>query len=201
MRPTTQERARMLAQLFDQFGEPATMDELGDWLVQGVESVSQAKVATLWWRVRYNAHASNTHGCPIRGETNWTVKDSLPTGYPAMTGRIYICYDSGPGWYNDWDHPSSEPLNLCSIDTGSGGSGGHPSLVPMDVMANYSSVSGPHPHHYSWEVRIWLDDFPKLAKWVERQHLISGLAENQIAPLLHTYVYSEGHSLRVAEHA
>lgn len=93
----------------------------------------------------YDAHASNTHGAPRGGVTNWeraaTDKSGkpLPTGYPAWTGRIEftITGEKSPTHY--W---SSDVMKKLGIHTGSGG-----------------GISG---NRYGFGVTFWADDWPTL---------------------------------------
>lgn len=94
--------------------------------------------------VKYTHHASNTHSCPLDGVENFRKEKGKPTGYPALAGRISFEYVKEPSSF------ASDIFSwggIIGINTGSGGSG-----------------SG---NTYSYDVKLWLDDFPKIKQRVE----------------------------------
>lgn len=94
--------------------------------------------------VRYKDHASNTHSWPLDGVENFRGEKGKPTGYPALHGRISFEYVKEPSSF------ASDIFSwggIIGVNTGSGGSGGRDT--------------------YSYDVTLWLDDFPKIKQKVE----------------------------------
>ena len=94
--------------------------------------------------VKYVEHASNSHSCPLNGVENFRKEQSKPTGYPALAGRISFEVD-----YLTMSRSHHSPFNktgIHGINTGSGGLRGNT---------------------YSYDVTLWLDDFPKIKQNVE----------------------------------
>ncbi len=94
--------------------------------------------------VRYKDHASNTHSWPLDGVENFRGEKGKPTGYPALTGRISFEYVKEPSGFGSdifsWG-------GIIGVNTGSGGSGSR--------------------NTYSYDVSLWLDDFPKIKEKVD----------------------------------
>ena len=94
--------------------------------------------------VKYTHHASNTHSCPLDGVENFRKEQGKPKGYPALHGRISFEYVKEPSSF------ASDIFSwggIIGVNTGSGGSGGR--------------------NTYSYDVILWLDDFPKIKQKVE----------------------------------
>lgn len=99
----------------------------------------------------WSNEVSNSHSCPLDGETNWgggRDKDKVPRSYPGWRGTIdYVLSADPPGFSSDY---FSEPH--CGIHTGSGGSGS----------------KGRHSCHY--ELRLYASDWPKMAEEHYKNH-------------------------------
>jgi hypothetical protein len=110
--------------------------------------------------MQWSDRVSNSHSCPINGTTNWDCDDTLPTGYPGFNGRIALRFDRSPtGFSTDVLHGS------CAH----GGSGGwRPSVkVWKDVSRRATDANLPG-HYTEYELRIYVEDFPKLARHMEQ---------------------------------
>jgi hypothetical protein len=87
--------------------------------------------------MRYTDTASNSHSAPIGKRTNWGGNEKgVPRGYPGFCGKIIIYHNNMHSGF-----AISGLLNEIGLVTGSGG-GGH--------------------SEYSYDVTIWLDDWPLL---------------------------------------
>lgn len=88
--------------------------------------------------LRWSSHVSNSHSCPLNGVTNWCNSyDDRPTGYPGWQGRIkFKTTCEIPGFM-------SALFKNTGINLGSGGGGGQ---------------------YYTYDVSIFVDDWPKLRK-------------------------------------
>jgi len=97
--------------------------------------------------VGYNAFASNSHRCPDKGVMNWEGRrgdPAKPTSYVGWTGNISGCLTREKK--NNYSYPYSEALKIVGLKTGSGGGGNE---------------------RWSYEVTIFLDDWPGLKHEVE----------------------------------
>jgi hypothetical protein len=103
--------------------------------------------------LRWSNEVSNTHSCPRNGVQNWGRKLDKPTGYPGWTGRL--------AWKVKWPKEFQHyylggdlfdgPRSL--IHTGTGGGGGW--------VNGYQS--------FSYDVKIFADDWPGLSRHYEKQ--------------------------------
>ena len=107
--------------------------------------------------LRYEEQTSNTHACPRNGTTNWGHQNkNAPRGYPGFAGRINYALTvpkSFDGWFADF----SDTLKQFGIHTGSGGVG---NIGPKDSDM------------YSYDVKVFIDDFPGINTHVEEVHKI-----------------------------
>lgn len=91
--------------------------------------------------VRYHSNASNSHSSPMSEVSNFSRKPELPTGYPALVGRVRFKYECS---HNYLKRIGSDILRF--INTGTGG----------------GSV-----FNQGYDVTLWLDDFPLIKRQVE----------------------------------
>lgn len=107
-----------------------------------------SELGELSFKVRYEANSSNSHSCPINGVTAWGSQRREPgaiLGYPSLSGQIKFIYKNSKHKLDIFDS-----CGIRGISTGSGGGGG--------------SVS-----YSSYDVNIWLDDFPLLKEKIEKE--------------------------------
>jgi hypothetical protein len=65
------------------------VEDLPDMLVDKAYEFFNIKVRNLIIKVRYSGGVSNSHGCPLDGETNWGGrKKDVPRSYPGWIGSI-----------------------------------------------------------------------------------------------------------------
>lgn len=161
--------------------EPKTMDELGHAVINYINSTpirlrtknrpAMARVTGLHWQVAYSDEISNSHACPLSGVTNWCGRHSdRPESYKGFIGRIWVRLRE----YTDiW---ASELLQQALIHTGTGGGGAYSGPweeVSTAYWKHYGHKKSPEgfiqPSIYSWDVKIFTDDWPEIAKSIERQ--------------------------------
>ena len=134
----------------------------------------------------YSDKVSNTHSCPENGITNWYGKPELPHGYPGWKGRIWIFELHRPRSQLSW---ITDDVRAVRVWSGSGGAGLYDhhqvnNTIYQKIRELYQVDMAPRMkelcefwnsrkrtiHAYSFECRIYLDDFPELFK-DERQKL------------------------------
>lgn len=97
--------------------------------------------------VKYHNHTSNSHSAPIGKPSNFSRKDGVPTGYPALSGRVVFHYSADP-------KDKAVGGSICRfINKGTGGGGG-------------KSKKG--DYCVTYDVKLWLDDFPKIKGSIEK---------------------------------
>lgn len=96
------------------------------------------KLLSVKLKGRFSDHISNSHSAPIGKPQNWGRKPGVPTGYPGWQGDI--------SWQLDGEYQSfgSDVMRNTGINTGSGGSRGE--------------------HGFSYDMKLFLDDWPGLAR-------------------------------------
>jgi len=156
--------------------DPATLDELAECVVAVVNSQVSEPVVGFAWDLVYSDLVSNSHSSPEGLVENWLGKPHLPRGYPGFTGRVWIRYGEEPESFG------SDPFRLTLTHPGTGGAGsyGGPwSGVNAIRFHRYGhkQVADAYPeiHCYSWDYRLYLEDWPGIADWVERQEIWSRL--------------------------
>jgi hypothetical protein len=159
--------------------EPVDMDDLGKCCIAVLNSQSadcfketkrKVKVVGLQWEVEHSMSVSNTHVCPLDGVTNWGGdKDNAPRGYPGWQGRVWVRYAERVESFGNgpWDKTITHP--------GTGGWGGY-SGPWEEIYSLWFKKYGyaksrkkikdmyPEPQVYSWDFKIFDQDWPHLAK-------------------------------------
>jgi hypothetical protein len=123
----------------------------------------------LYFKVSYIENASNSHSCPIGGVTAWGSQrreEGVILGYPALNGRIKFIYKKNNHKLDIFDR-----CGIRGVSTGSGNGGG---------SVNYSS----------YDVNIWLDDFPLLKEKIEKEQQAISDHERLISKQHNIYVSS-----------
>lgn len=103
----------------------------------------------------HKLEASNSHGAPSIGVTNWTRENHLPVGYSGLYGRLEFAYL--PGKHNIFP---SRHFDNTGIYLGSGGGG-----IKMNPL------TGMEFHSFSCSATIWLDDWVGIANGDLFDHL------------------------------
>jgi len=152
--------------ILDIFGhEPATLDELGD-CVRAVINHSGLLCVGLQWDIRYSDTVSNTHDAPMSGIINFGNRDGKPTSYPGWLGRVWVRYAKYPKSFG------SDPFRRTLTYTGTGGFGSYNGPWERIAKTYYQrhtlkkqKVDYAQPAIFSWDYRIFADDWPVLMMW------------------------------------
>lgn len=131
-----------------------------------------SELGDLQFKVRYEANSSNSHSCPIGGVTAWGSERREPgavLGYPSLSGQIKFIYKKYKHKIDIFG--SFRHHGILGISTGTGGGGG---------SSSYSS----------YEVNIWLDDFPLLKEKIEKEQQAVSYHERLISEQHNIYVSS-----------
>jgi hypothetical protein len=157
--------------------DPATLDELAECVTAVINSQLADPVVGFAWDLVYSDLVSNSHSSPEGLVENWLGKPHLPTGYPGFTGRVWIRYGGTP---KSW---GSDPFRLTLTHPGTGGAGSYSGPwagVSASRFHRYGhrQVQDAYPeiHCYSWDYRFYLEDWPGIAAWVEKQQMMSLLS-------------------------
>lgn len=121
--------------------------------------------------VRYEANSSNSHSCPIGGVTAWGSQrreEGAVLGYPSLSGKIKFSYKTNKNKLDIFG--SFRHHGILGISTGSGGGGGKDGS--------------------SYEVYIWLDDFPLLREKIEKEQQSCEAHKRLISEQLDVYIDS-----------
>lgn len=160
-------------------GEPQTFDELCECVIQVVnhyECRREPKNQLIGFACRYsyNRQVAATHSAPLGHRINW----QSPEKFPALTGRVWLRYA---------DQQRSELGGVALVHTGTGGFGGYSG--PWEGAAyHYYGLFGYEKHKdqfhrpmiYSYDSKIWLEDWPGIASDIEHEILTSCLKAQDI---------------------
>lgn len=182
---TTSRRKQHILKVFGK--EPSTPEELAQCIIKVIESQFNSsfgsskagkhyKVLGLAWNITFSESVSNSHNAPEGYPTNWSSKKSLPKGYPGWEGRVWIRYaDHCRGFGSD-----PFPATLSHTGTGGGGDYNGPWAKIANKVYKYNRQKKekfhPEPALYSWDYKIFLNDWPELVKWVEKQQIWAELS-------------------------
>ena len=169
--------------------EPSTLDKLAQCTIAvtnaNAELVRQEiRVVGFSWNIIYSDNVSNSHNAPLGGTTNWGGSDKdRPNGYPGFAGRVWIRYSRTPsGW-------GSDGMNGTLVHTGTGGGGSYSgpwTYIATQRHKKYvaekacrSKLFVKQCACYSWDCKIFVNDWPLLADTVSKQHMIDLLKTNE----------------------
>lgn len=157
--------------------DPATLDELAECVVAVINSQLADPVVGFAWDLVYSDRVSNSHSSPEGLPENFGGRSDLPRGYPGFTGRVWIRYSGKP---KSW---GSDPFRLTLTHPGTGGAGSYSGPWAAICAARFHryghrQVADAYPeiHCYSWDYRLYLEDWPGIANWVEKQQMMSLLS-------------------------
>lgn len=165
------------AKNFERYGEPQNLDELAHHVIQVISASNP--VVGFSWDIRYSTRVSNSHAAPIQGHQNFMASDDLPRGYPGWAGRVWIryAYDG----LSDWPGPGSDPFYRTNTHTGSGGFGDYNGPWGELVEIHYKNRDAldvvERPSVFSWDYRIYEQDWPAVSAWREKQEAWCTLAD------------------------
>lgn len=101
---------------------PTNIESVLDGLHLYLTKYHKIPLVDLTVELLYSAQVSNSHCCPMHGETNFARNNELPKSYRGYIGSMSIMYDLGKR-----KHPTkydmSTLLRACGLHTGTGGGG------------------------------------------------------------------------------
>lgn len=179
-------REQIKDKIVKQFGEPKSLDELALTVIRVIETYSEtprarpkARVVGFAWDIHYG-DVSNTHECPVGGETNWGGRDEdKPQSYPGWRGRVWIRYaNERKGGFGF----GSDPFRITLTYPGTGGWGDYDGPFKKISTARFRRYGHrhdpecyPEPQIYSWDYRFFAADWPGLSDWREREIVLAAL--------------------------
>ncbi len=164
------------------FGEPATMEELfyttikviNRQLANSKREKKDNRVLGLAWTVSRSDHMRNSHNCPINGVTNFSTMENTTKakGYPGYSGRVWVRYAHKPHSFG-----ASDLFHYALSYPGTGGSGSYSGPWRLVSSAwfrskHLSDRNIPEPILYSWDYKIWEDDWPLIAENYSKRRMI-----------------------------
>ena len=142
------------------------IETLVDHIVSEVNKKSQRKLVGLQLELSWCDRVSNSHNAPIGKRTNFTRDPGFPSGFPGWSGRAWARY------LKDGDGFASDPFSGTGLHTGTGGFGSYNG--PWESLAHsvfknrsrlwptVSKYSQVEPQIYSWDCRVFAEDFPEI---------------------------------------
>lgn len=148
--------------------EPSTFDELCEAIIATINHNNPGILVGLSFDLQYSTSVSNSHDAPHNGVTNWSGQNkSAPLYYRGLVGRIwYRLSRKNPGF-------SSNLFGCTMVHTGTGGGGGYNG--PWEKVSNYeynlrrSNCRVDDLYIFSFDCRIFLDDFPALDNEINKR--------------------------------
>lgn len=133
-----------------EFLETFHPSKLKEYINEYLEKFGVAPFEELSYSLHYSNNVSNSHECPRRGVTNWGGRDqNKPTSYPGFKGLITGKYNSDNHTISEYCSSFPRKVKIPGIHSGSGGGG---------------------EGGFSYELKIFLDDFPNFKKEFEDRH-------------------------------
>ena len=132
--------------------------------------------------MRYSPTVSNTHSCPRNGVENFMRHADKPTSYPGLIGRTWIRTSGQRGREFNNAYDELEKQRLFQGTGGVGSYNGPWSLInfvshqvrnnntlyyTLDLKSFKDHIIC--PDIYSWDSKMFFDDFPGLQEAVETQ--------------------------------
>lgn len=167
------------------YGEPTTLEQLFEIVRLEIDNQSDDGgpiVTGLAWDIRYNEKVSNSHECPINGQKkNWSGCDeNITRNYPGFTGRVWIRIreNSGIGWTGDY-------FKKSLTYSGTGGFGNYDGLWKAISSARFKTYGLRHSDEfpalniYSWDYKIFSDDFPLIVDTWVKENLFNVIQTNK----------------------
>ena len=116
------------------------------------------------WDLKHRP-TSNTHCAPEGRPTNFFGNMSIARHYDGLNGRIWLRFANVPGYVAA--NAGSNIFNNEPLHTGTGGSGSYKG--PWANIYKFSFErqlpSEQRPRTFSWDFRLFLDDWPGLKKY------------------------------------
>lgn len=178
--------------LVEDFFEPATLDELAQFVILAIRKTG-APITGLSWQIDFTPRVSNTHCCPIGEERNWYQTDDKPKFFPGFVGRVWVRYDSEVKRNISF---GSSPFGSTLTYTGTGGFGAYDgpwkaigSKVYRARLAGNQSI--PEPRYFSWDYKIFLQDWPLLEDWIGQEQVMHVLAGTEGPKYRHHFLWED----------
>lgn len=160
---------------FARYGEPCSLDQLFYHIVL-VSNANQPVLTGLAVSLRRSECVPNSHSCPIDGSMNFNGDPLMVRGYPGWNGRLWLRLED-----NTKDFSSTSWCWRTNTHTGSGGFGSYNG--PWKDIRQLRHQHGqrhpyPEPICYSWDYRIYEQDWPRVAQWWQHMKTVSQLHHN-----------------------
>jgi hypothetical protein len=192
--------------VLDIFGrEPESMDELARCVIAVADHYCErsmakrnkttpgARVVGFSWRLVWSPLVSNTHSCPLDGVENFGCQQGKPQGYPGWTGRVWIRYASLS--HGSW---GSDALKNTLTHTGTGGAGSYDgpwTAVSKARFERHGHKHGPNVYPdiqaYSWDYRIYDQDWPGVTESYSKQHMWNILSNKSQGVPCHEFLWED----------
>lgn len=187
--------------------EPKDLDDLARCTISVINRSSflynkrtniRSRVVGFSWDITYSNKIDNNHSCPLSGEKNFGgYKPNIPTHYPGWYGRVWIRYS------NTIEYFGSDPFSESLTYPGSGGSGSYDGPWKNSCRQGYEKNRGlpAYPHVFSWDYKIFMDDWPLINYEMESLLLLDMLEHDRILPNSHAhkFLWEEEESERAEE--
>ena len=181
--------------------DPETMDELAHCTIAVAnahpELVRQEiRVVGFAWNISYCDEVSNHHNSPLGKETNYgNHKINVPRGYHGFLGRVWIRYNCEPtGW-------GSSAMEHTLVHTGTGGNGSYGGLWQYIATQRYKKYNAGKACNsrefvkkcacYSWDCKIFADDFPIIADMISKQQMMDILITTEKQRIRHQFEWND----------
>lgn len=157
--------------------EPSTMQELFEAIIATINAKRPNMIIGLAFKMEYSPKVSNSHAHPHNGVGNFNRKDDLPLYYPGFEGRIWFRTS------RSFDGFSSSLMNEVMVHTGTGGGGGYGG--PWENIGTHvyklrqECFKVDNIHTFSYDCRIFLDDFPAISNNITKQITYDVLNDKQ----------------------
>lgn len=186
--------------ILDIYGkEPSTMEELVKCVIAVANSnhslTQEIKLVGFSWDLRYEDKVANTHCSPLGKNTNWGGDKDEQRSYPGFIGRVWIRYEQKA---HSW---GSDGMKNTLVHTGSGGAGvynGPWTNISNQRYKKYNAdractvkIPVEQCYCYSYDCKIFLDDWPLLAEWIEQQHFWDVLKTDKKQPIVHKFEWND----------
>jgi len=157
--------------------EPTDLDDLARCVISVINHAlpKDNKVLGFMWNISFSQEISNSHDCPLNGTTNWGCVADMPISYPGWIGRVWIRYKTNTRSFG------SDPFSQSLTYTGTGGAGAYSGPWAGIARCCYKNRIKPEPTLFSWDYRIFEDDWPELAEARQRQAVWDLLCGNDNA--------------------
>lgn len=173
------------------------LQDLADHIIHQVNSRPDGpRLVGFQWHLTWHDHVSNSHSAPRGAVTNFTRVDTRPTGYPGWAGGVWVRYSNEFGARKGF---GSDPLRSSGLHTGTGGSGAYSGPwehISRIIHRNRRLWPGVEqfrqvePQIYSWDCRVWADDFPEIREAFITDCALDILADS-VSTGRHAYLWQD----------